>query len=415
MIMQNTILSIILLVAISFADDNSPDWRGPTCDGVFEGSNVPLQWNDSTNIAWKTAIHDQGWSTPVIWAGQIWMTTATKDGTEMYAVCVDATSGKIIHDIKVFDIAEPQRKHPQNSYATSSPVIEAGRVYVHYGTHGTACIDIQSGAILWKWDAVQCNHVQGAASSLFLCKNLLIVHLEGNDVQYIIALDKKTAKEVWRTERPQEYYTGNPLYYKAYATPILITVDGREQLISNGSKVCVAYDPVSGEEIWRVVYGGDSTISRPIFGDGLIYVNVGWKKDSSELWAVDPRGKGDITETHVKWKILKNIPIESSPVFAQHHIFTVDDRGTASCIKAGSGEFVWQHDFDAPFGASPIVIDDRIYFFDKKDTGYVVNASPTFQLLAENKLDDGMMASPIIYKSDLILRTRSHLFRIAND
>ena len=410
--MQKTILSILLFIAVSFANENWPDWRGPTNDGIVEANGLPLKWSDSLHVIWKTAIHDQGWSTPVIWGNQIWMTIATLDGREMFAVCVDFQSGEIIHNIKVFDIAEPQRKHPQNSYATSSPVIEAGRVYVHYGTHGTACIDTKSGAILWKWDAVQCNHVQGAASSLFLHKNLLILHLEGNDVQYIVALNKKDASEVWRAERPQEYYTGNPLYYKAYTTPIIITAGGKSQLVSNGSKVCVAYNPDTGEEIWRVVYGGDSTISRPIFGDGLVYVNVGWKKESSELWAADPTGKGDITETHVKWKILENIPIESSPIFANHHIFAVDDRGTISCINPKSGEFVWRHKFDGFFGASPIYADGRLYFFDKKGGGFVIKASPEFELLAENNLDDGMMASPVVKDKALILRTKSHLFRI---
>ncbi len=412
--MRTLIFAVFLLLQSSllFAAENWPDWRGPSFDGVCAATGLPVTWSDTENIVWKSAIHDEGWSTPVTWGDQIWMTTATKDGADMFAVCVDFKTGKIIHDIKVFDIAEPQRKHPQNSYATSSSVIEAGRVYVHYGTHGTAAIDTQSGKIIWTWDNVHCDHVQGAASSLFLFKNLLILHLEGNDVQYIIALDKNTAKEVWRAERPQEYYTGNPLYFKAYTTPILITVNGKPQLVSNGSKVCVAYDPLTGKEIWRVVYGGDSTISRPIFGDGLVYVNVGWKEESSELWAVDPTGTGDITDSHVKWKILENIPIESSPVFANGFVFTVDDRGTISCINAKTGEFVWQQEFKGFFGASPIFADGKLYFFNKKNAGIVIEASAQYKLLAENTLDDGMMASPVVKGKSLILRTKTNLYRV---
>jgi outer membrane protein assembly factor BamB len=406
------LLFALILVINLIAADNWPDWRGPSHDGVSSAKGLPITWSETDNIVWKTAIHDEGWSTPVIWGDHIWMTTAKPDGKEMFAVCVDYNTGKIIHDIKVFDIAEPQRKHPQNSYATSSPVIEDGRVYVHYGTHGTAAIDTKTGKILWTWDEVQCNHVQGAASSLFLFENLLILHLEGNDVQYIIALDKKTAKEVWRAERPQEYYTGNKLYFKAYITPIIIKVNGQLQLVSNGSKVCVAYDPYTGREIWRVVYGGDSTISRPIFGDGLVYINVGWKDESSELWAVDPSGTGDITDSHVKWKILENIPIESSPIFVNGYIFTVDDRGTISCINPKTGEFVWQQEFKGMFGASPIYADGHLYFFNKKETGVVIDASPDYKLLAENVLDDGFMASPAVKGKSLILRTKTNLYRI---
>jgi len=410
--MKSLLALTLLLFSLTLAADNWPDWRGPDCDGIANAKNLPVLWSESTHIVWKTAIHDEGWSTPVIWDDQIWMTTATREGTSLYAVCVDFKSGEIIHDIKVFDIDKPQRKHPQNSYATPSPVIEAGRVYLHYGAAGTACIDTKSGTILWKWNAVQCNHVQGPASSLFLYKNLLIVHLEGNDVQYIIALDKKTAKEVWRAERPQEYYTGNPLYYKAYTTPIIITVNGKPQLVSNGSKVCVAYDPLTGKEIWRVVYGGDSTISRPIFGDGYVYINVGWKKESSELWAVDPTGRGDITDTHVKWKIMENIPIESSPIFVNHHIFAVDDRGTVSCINPKNGEFVWQHKFKGMFGASPIFAEGRLYFFNKKGDGIILQAKPIFELIAENALNDGMMASPAVHGKALVLRSKTHLYRV---
>ncbi|MBN1479427.1 PQQ-binding-like beta-propeller repeat protein [candidate division KSB1 bacterium] len=407
------LIAIILSLATFIAaGENWPDWRGPTYDGVSTAKGLPVSWSETENVVWKTAIHDIGWSTPVIWDDQIWMTTATEDGKQLFAVCVDFKTGQIVHDIKVFDIAEPQRKHPQNSYATPSPVIEKGRVYVHYGTHGTACIDTKTGVILWRWDAVQCEHVQGPASSPFLFENLLILHIEGNDVQYIIALDKLTAKEIWRAERPQEYYTGNPLYYKAYTTPIIVNVNGKPQLVSNGSKVCLAYDPRTGEEIWRVVYGGDSTISRPIFGDGLVYVNVGWKEQSSELWAVDPTGTGNITDTHVKWKILENIPIESSPVFANHLIFTVDDRGTISCIDPKNGQFLWQQDFKGFFGASPIVADGTIYFSNKKNSTIVLAASADYQLFAENILDEGFMASPAVKDKSLILRTKTHLYRI---
>ena len=388
-----------------------PEWRGPG-DGRSPAQGLPVTWSETENIVWKTEIHDEGWSTPVIWGEQIWVTTATRDGHELYAVCLDVNTGEIIHDVKVFDIADPQRKHPLNSYATPSPVIEEGRVYVHYGSHGTACLDTQTGDILWTWDEIHCRHVQGPASSPFLFKDFLILHLEGNDVQYIVALDKTDAKEVWRAERPQEYYTGNPLYYKAYTTPLLIEVNGELQLVSNGSKVCVAYDPYTGEEIWRVVYGGDSTISRPIFGDGLVYVNVGWKEKWSELWAVRPDGKGNVTDTHVVWKVTEYIPIESSPVFEKHCIFTVDDFGMLSCLTAEGGEILWQYDLDSKCSASPIYADGRIYLFDKKNKGVVVKASKTFELLAENELDGGCMASPAVYEQSLVVRTKTHLYRI---
>jgi outer membrane protein assembly factor BamB len=409
-----TFSALMLLTCLLFAGENWPDWRGPSNDGCSDAVGLPLTWSETENIKWKTPIHDQGWSTPVIWGDQIWLTTATEDGHKFYALCVDFNSGKVIRDIKVFDCAKPQGKHALNSYATPSPVIEEGRVYVHYGTFGTACIDTRNGKVLWRWDEIHCDHIQGPASSPFLFENLLILHLEGSDVQNIVALDKMTGKMVWKAERPKEHYTGNPLYYKAYITPIIIRVNGKPQLISNGSKVCQAFDPYTGVEIWRVVYGGDSTISRPIFGDDLVYVNSGWEEESAELWAVKPDGVGDVTDSKVVWKIVQHIPIESSPLFADDMIFAIDDRGTASCFDGKTGAVNWQENFKSMFSASPICAQKRIYFFDKKGRTVVVAADKTFKQLAINSLGDGYMASPAVKGKSLILRSRTNLYRVEN-
>ncbi|MDZ7371305.1 MAG: PQQ-binding-like beta-propeller repeat protein [candidate division KSB1 bacterium] len=408
--MKKSMGLIILLWAIGWAVENWPDWRGPTCDGVVN-ADLPLTWSETQNVKWKTAIPYHGWSTPVIWGNQIWLTTATEDGKQFFAVCVDFNSGKVLQQIKVFTCDKPQGKHPLNSYATPSPVIEEGRVYVHFGTFGTACIDTKSGKILWKWNEVTCDHIQGPASSPLLFENLLILHLEGSDVQVIAAVDKLTGKTVWKTERPKEYYTGNPLYYKAYITPIVITVNGKPQLISNGSKVCQAFDPYTGKEIWRVVYGGDSTISRPIFGDGLVFINCGWEEVSADLWAVDPRGVGDLT-AKVVWKAEEHVPIESSPVLLNHMIFMVDDKGTASCLEAKTGSVLWRQRLGGQFGASPIAAAGRVYFFDKKGKTTVVSAERTLKRLAVNQLGDGFWASPAVKERSLILRSRNFLYRV---
>ena len=412
--MNRLIVYLLIFSAQLVAGENWADWRGPTCDGRVDAANLPLTWGETENIKWKTPTPHQGWSTPVIWGDQIWMTAATEDGKQFFALCVDFDTGKITRNIKVFDCAKPQGKHPLNSYATPSAVIEEGRVYVHYGTFGTACIDTRSGKVLWRWNEITCDHIQGPASSPFLFENLLILHLEGSDVQFIVALDKQTGKTVWKSERPQEYYTGNPLFYKAYITPIIIVVDGKPQLISNGAKVCQALDPFTGKEIWRVVYGGDSTISRPIFIDGLVYVNCGWEEESADLWAIKPDGAGDVTASKVVWKVEEHIPIESSPTFADGMIFIIDDRGTASCIDAKTGAVHWREKFKSMFSASPIAAHDRVYFFDKKGKTVVVAADKTFKQLAVNQLGDGFMASPAVRNNSLILRSRTHLYRVEN-
>jgi outer membrane protein assembly factor BamB len=409
------ILQLVMISQFVWAGENWPSFRGPSNDGISDATDLPVEWSESKKILWKTAIHDRGWSTPVIWENQIWVTTAKEDGHNLYAVSVDFESGKIIHDKLVFDVKDPQGKHDFNSYATPTPVIEEGRIYVHYGTHGTACLDTESGKILWKREDLNCNHVQGPASSPFIYKHLLIVHVEGDDVQYVVALDKTTGKTVWKTDRPKELYEkAIPLYRKGYSSPIIIRVNGKDQLISVGAQTCHAYDPLTGEEIWYIYYGTDSTISAPIWDGELVYVITGFQNPSPELWAVRPTGRGDVTESHIVWKVKERVPIESSTVIIDGLIYMVNDKGKVSCIDARTGQFVWQDKLKGNFGASPVYADGHIYFSNKKGETTVIQEGRDYKILSSNQLDEGFMASPSIKGNSIILRTKTHLYRIGD-
>jgi outer membrane protein assembly factor BamB len=411
---MNRVLVLLFFLSfaiMSFAEDNWPDFRGPHGDGISNATGLPLEWSETKNIKWKTAIHDCGFSTPVVWGEQIWLTTAAADGHKFYGLCIDKNTGKIVHDILLFEETNPQAKNDLNSYATPSPVIEQGRVYLHFGTFGTVCLDTQTGFKIWERRDLHCDHLQGPASSPFLFENLLILHLEGQDVQMIVALDKKTGKTIWRTDRPAELYQTIPLYKKAYITPILIQVNGQPQLISNGAQACIAYDPRTGKEIWRVYYGGDSTISRPVAADGLVFVNTGLIKPQ-ELWAVRPDGTGDVSSSHVVWKVVDNVPGESSPVVVNGRVYMVNEHGVLTCLDDKTGAVVWTQKLAGQYGASPVYADGRIYFFSKKGLTTVIQQGSEYKLLAQNQLDDGFMASPAITGTSLILRTITHLYRI---
>ncbi|MGE5394188.1 MAG: PQQ-binding-like beta-propeller repeat protein, partial [Candidatus Saccharibacteria bacterium] len=280
---MNLNLSILLLFVISRLvsfSQNQENWthlRGNNLDGHSMSSQAPTSWSETDHVLWKTEIRGVAWSSPVVFGNQVWTSSATLNGEELFAVCTDFNSGKIIREISLFKPDSVQHIHPTNSYATSTPCIENGFVYVHFGTYGTACIDTRSFNIVWTRTDLNCDHMQGAASSPILYKNLLILHIEGTDVQYLIALDKSTGKTVWKTERPQEFYKNvEPVYRKAYCTPIVIEVNGKDQLISNGSQLCIAYEPETGKEIWQVFYGDDSTVSMPLSYGGLVFVNSGW-------------------------------------------------------------------------------------------------------------------------------------------
>jgi len=392
--------------------DNWPQFRGPTGDGHSSATDLPLHYSEQENVRWKTAIDGKGWSSPVIWENQIWLTTAPEDGKKLHAICVDRESGEILRDIVVFEVAEPQYCHPMNSYATPTPVVEEGRVYVHFGAHGTACLDTATGKTLWSRTDLECNHFRGPASSPIVDRERLYVHFDGFDLQYVVALDKQTGKTVWRTDRGDIYPTDNGDRKKAYGTPALIEFGGRRQLISPGAEATMSYDPASGQQLWIVHHGGMNVSARPLFGHGLAYINTGG--GGLSLLAVEPAGSGDISDSHVRWTQRQNVPKRSSQLLIDGLIYMVADNGVVSCLDARTGELAWSRPqrIDGEYAASPIFADGKIWFFSREGKITVIAPGRQFKVLAENQLDDGFMASPAALGQALYLRSTTHLYRI---
>ena len=163
------------------------------------------QWSETLNLVWKTPIHDRGWSSPVILGDQIWLTTSTSDGRKLYALCIDRETGRVVRDLQLFEVARPQYAHPFNTHASPTPVIESGRVCVTFGSPGTACIDTNTFKALWERRDIECNHFRGAGSSPILFRDLLIMHFDGSDHQFVMALDKRSGKTVWQTKRSIDF------------------------------------------------------------------------------------------------------------------------------------------------------------------------------------------------------------------
>jgi outer membrane protein assembly factor BamB len=276
--------------------------------------------------------------------------------------------------------------------------------------YGTACLDTASGKVLWQRRDVHCDHFRGPGSSPILFGDLLIFHMDGIDVQYVIALDKTTGRTVWKTDRSIDLEAFVPDLRKAYSTPTVIEAAGRTQLLSTGAQGSYAYDPATGKELWRVTIRGFSNVARPLFGGGLVLVNSGFGR--AQLWAVRPDGQGDVTDTHVAWRATRGIPAKPTPVLVDDLIYMADDRGVASCLELATGETVWQERLGGQFSASPIYADGRIYFFSHDDEATVIRPGRTFQPLAANHLDAGCMASPAVVGNALIVRTKTHLYRI---
>jgi outer membrane protein assembly factor BamB len=401
----------LLLVSTAAAADPWPDFRGPGGQGHSEATRLPAQWDESANIAWKTPLPGQGWSTPVIWGDQIWMTSATEDGKKLWALCVNRDTGKLEHEILVFNVAKPEIINALNSYASPSPVIDAERVYVHFGTYGTAAIDTKTAKVVWQRDDLKLDHKEGPGSSPVLDGNRLILTCDGMDVQYVIALDTKTGETVWQTPRSVDLTPFDIDLRKAYATPLLATVEGQPQLISVGAQAAYGYDPATGRELWRFRFTGFSNVVRPVVDEQFMYLNTGYMKP--QTIAVRLGGSGDITDTHLVWKNTQGNPNKPSPLLIDGLLYLISDKGgVASCLDAKTGEVVWTKRIGGNFSASPIYADGRIYFCDQDGKTIVVKPGREYDEIAVNELGDGFMASPIAVGQALYLRGKSHLYRV---
>lgn len=398
-----------------------PEFRGPTGDGHVPATAgaLPTEWSETNHIAWKTAIPHKGWSTPVVLDGRVWLTTATPDGHDFFAIGLDAATGAVRFNGRIFHSDNPEPLgNEMNGYASPSPTIEPGRVYVHFGSYGTACLDSDTGRLIWQRTDLPCRHYRGPGSSPVMFRDLLILTMDGVDVQYVAALDRTTGKTVWKTDRTAEWNDlgpdGLPLkegdLRKAYSTPFIADVGGRPQIFTVGAKAAYGYDAATGRELWKVTYPQYSAAARPVFSHGLVFISSGAGK--SELWAIRPDGKGDVTSSHVAWKASKSIPRIPSPIVVGDLLYLTGEDGGLQCFEAATGVEVWKERIGGNYAASPIHANGHLYFCSQQGKTTVVKAGRAFVPIATNKLDDGFMASPAIDGRALFLRTKTHLYRV---
>ncbi|HNS21777.1 MAG TPA: PQQ-binding-like beta-propeller repeat protein [Sedimentisphaerales bacterium] len=402
-----------------------PQFRGPWGNGLahppgdVNAPDLPTRWSETENVRWKTAIPHLGWSSPVVMEEQIWLTSATEDGHDFFAICVDAQTGEIRCNEKLFHADKPEPLgNPMNCYASPTPVVESGRVYVHFGSYGTACLDTKTFDVLWKRTDLPCRHYRGPGSSPILFDNLLILSMDGVDVQYLVALDKKTGQTVWKTDRTANWddldEDGKPRtegdLRKAYCTPLVVDVNGQTQMLSVGAKAVYGYDPADGRELWKVQTQGFSGAARPVFRDGIAYMITGF--GPTQLLAIRADGRGDVTETHVAWKTASMVPQTPSPVLVGDLFFMINDTGTVTCLEAATGKQVWRERVRGNFAASLLYAGGNLYCFSREGRTTVFKASRNYEVLATNTLESGFMASPAVWGKALILRTKEHLCRI---
>lgn len=418
------VLAALSGAEMTFAQEGWPEFRGPHANGHVDGgadaTALPLHWSETENVVWKTAIPHRGWSTPVLLGNDVWLTAATEDGHEFFAIAVNATTGQIRINKKIFHCDNPEPLgNAVNCYASPTAVVEPGRVYVHFGSYGTACLEAANGDILWQRQDLPCRHYRGPGSSPILFENLLALTFDGVDVEYVAALDKASGETVWKTDRTTVWNDldeqGKPKregdMRKAFSTPLVIEAAGKTQMLSIGSSCAFSYDPRTGAELWRVSLVGYTPATRPVYGDGLAFITSG--RGKAELLAIRVDGEGDVTNTHVAWKFEgPDVPQEPSPILVDGLLFIVSNSGTVTCLEASSGAVVWSERIGGNYVTSPICSGGRLYFCSTQGKTVVLRAGRAFEVLAENALDEGFMASPAAVGKALFLRSKTHLYRI---
>ena len=387
-----------------------PEFRGPTGQGISTAAALPVEWSPTKNVAWKTAVPGAGWSSPAISDRNIFLTTGVNNasgGVSLRALAFDVTTGRALWETEIFSATEAsvQPVHAKNSPASPTPMVEGDRVYVHFGHHGTACLD-RAGKILWRNNRLRYDPLHGNGDSPALVGGLLVFNSDGTKDPFVAALDKTTGELVWKAPR-----TAEVRQYFSFCTPLVITVGGRTQIITPGSGAVSALDPKDGREIWRVRYGaGYSVVPRPVFAHGLLFIATGFNR--ADLLAIRPDGAGDVTDTHVAWRTTKGAPLTPSVVVVGDELYAVADSGVASCFDAKTGTVHWQERLEGNYSASPIVADGKIYFLSEEGVGTVLKASRTFEKIATNKLDERTLASYAVADGALFIRSAAHLYRI---
>jgi outer membrane protein assembly factor BamB len=389
-----------------------PQFRGPLGQGVSTERGLPLEWSETRNVLWKSEIPGAGWSSPVVTGGRVWITAAVSPAgsasratdVSLRVLAFDVQTGRQVVNVEVFRINRPGVINIKNSRASPTPILDGDRVYVHFGADGTAALTT-AGEIVWKV-MLPYESQHGNGGSPILYRDTLIVSCDGADRAFVIALDTKTGKTRWKTSRRSPWD-------QAYSTPLVIRVGDRDQVVSAGAYRAAAYDPLNGQELWRVSYpDGFSNVPRPVYGEGLVYIATGFNEPF--VLAVRVDGSGDVTKTHVAWALRRGAPLTPSPLLVGAELYIVSDNGIASCLNAKTGQVHWQQRLEGDYSASPVFADGRIYFWSEDGVATVIAPGTVFLRLATNRLDGATLASMAVSGGSLFVRSDTHLYRIGS-
>jgi outer membrane protein assembly factor BamB len=421
----------------SDATSNWAQWRGPQSQGISTERNLPTEWGQSKNIKWKTEIPGRGHSSPVVWDKQIFLTTSIEGpvvpnakpyvhifGKEEFkhpdwagsdhsyalkVMSLDRETGKILWQQTAYDGPVFDHRHRKNTYASPTPATDGKYVYAFFGSEGLFCYDFK-GKQIWKLSLGGIPQLgMGPGSSPVLYENLVIVTADRDigEGSFIVALDKKTGKEVWRDERKTR---------STWATPVLIRSKERTELVVSGAETVISYDPATGKEIWRCAGVVSHAIPTPVVGHDMVFLSAG--SQAKRAMAVRLGGTGDLTNTpNIVWKYDKGTAYVPSPILYGDFLYLMTDKGLITCLDAKTGEVKYEGGrvpVPATFTASPVAFDGKIFLTSEDGDTFVLKAGPTHEVIRTNSLGEPIFASPAIAAGKIFIRGEKHLYCITN-
>jgi outer membrane protein assembly factor BamB len=400
--------AVLLLSGVARAED-WPGWRGARHDGTVADKGYPLTWSAKSNVKWKLELPGTGHASPVVSKGKVFAVGCVEADKTRVLYCVDRKTGKLLWEKPVV-VSELEKKHSENSWASSTPAADGEHVYVTFLDKvqlRVYCYDYD-GKLIWEKNPGEFHSMHGFSSPPMLYKNLVIVNADqdapAGKTAYIVAFDRNTGEEKWRIDRPNKL--------RSYCPPVVVEADGKKQMVLTGSKCVTSYDPDTGKQLWIIDGPTEQFVSSVVLHDGVLLLTAGFPV----YWvmAIDPSGSGNVTKTHVLWSKKNEGGYVPSPVADHGKLFLVDDKGAASCWEVKTGKMYWQEQLGrVKFHASAVVADGRIYLTSDEGVTYVLKASDDYELLAKNPLGEKVLASLAFSDGDIFVRGAKHLWCIA--
>ncbi len=407
-------LLVCLLISIPGLPVHADNWtrfRGPNGQGVSDETDLPLQWSSTENVVWRTPIPGNGWSSPIVYDDQLFLTTTTEEGKVCHVICVNRQRGDIQWNKEVHR-QELGAKRAQNSYATPTPITDGKKVYSVFSDGTIIAVDFQ-GEVAWKNSDMKFHSLHGLGASPLLVGDQLIMPFDGSSAEdkkvgwkipwekaLVLSLDTATGDVRWRGSRGKSRV--------GHVTPILI--DQGKQVVSAGGDRVQGHDVKTGDRIWSIYSQGEGVTPSPVLGEGLIFTSSGFEEPT--IRAIRTGGVGDVTETHIAWEQKRGVPALPSLLYVEPYLYSITRDNILHCLEATSGDIVWLKRLDGAHSASPVYADGKIYILSEEGVTLVLRPGEKYDEIARNVIDEKCMASMAVSQGQFFIRTAENLYCI---